>query len=287
MKARGVIVAAGYGTRFLPVTKVIPKEMLPLVDRPCLDFVVQEFIDAGIEDILVITSRRKKTLDDWFDTDMELDGVFRREGNDTKLAKLTPPAANISFVRQHRMGGTGHALMHAESFARDAPVVVAFPDDIYGQPNATRQLLDAHEATGGCVLGAIHLPGQDVSRYGVLDPRESSPDLDAPIPLRNVIEKPPKGEEPSKLVSVGRYLYTPDFFPTLRETSKNHASGEFYPMDAMKTFADDGRIFGQVLHGPRHDTGTPLGYLKAVFDEALSRDDLRDDLTAWIRERLR
>jgi UTP--glucose-1-phosphate uridylyltransferase len=286
MGVKGVIVAAGYGTRFLPVTRVVPKELLPLVDRPCLDFVVQEFLDAGIEEILVITSRRKKALDDWFDHDAELEAVFAREGAAHKAAKIVPTPARITFVRQRVMGGTGHALLLAQDFAGDSPVVVAFPDDLYGEPNASKQLIDTHHATGGCVLGAIHLPDQDVSKYGVLDPIDAQPDLDGPIRIRNVVEKPPPGQAPSQLVSVGRYLYTPDFFPVLRDTAKGHGGGEFYPMDAMKVFADEGRIVGRVLHGRRHDTGTPLGYLKAVFDEAMSRDDIGPALADWLRARL-
>ncbi len=282
MQAKGVIVAAGYGTRFLPITRAIPKEMLPLVDRPCIDLVVEELTEAGITDILVITSRRKKALDDWFDHDPELEGVLRRAGRDEALHKVQPTSANVHFVRQRQMGGTGDALRLASDFASDGPVVVAFPDDLFGAPNATAQLLQAHAATGGCVLGAIDMSGSDVSSYGVID-GEPGPNG---IRVRRVVEKPAKGSEPSHLISVGRYLYTPDFFPVLADHHTRHTGGEFYPMSAIEELASQGRVSATVLHARRHDTGTPFGYLKAVVDEALARPELAGPFRSWLEQRL-
>lgn len=280
MKVRGVIVAAGYGTRFLPITRSLPKEMLPIIDRPCLDLVVQEFVEAGIEDILIITSRRKKALDDWFDWDMELRN--RLSEDDPRYAKLRPAPARVTFVRQHDMGGTGHALRHASDFARDSPTVVAFPDDLFYGVNATAELLETHRATGASVLGALDLGDADVSPYGVID----AVDEGGTLRVRNVVEKPPRGTAPSSLISVGRYLYTPDFFPELEDSWTRHTTGEFYPMEAMKVLAGRGRLVARALCGTRHDTGAPLGYLKAVFDAALERPDLAEPLAAWLRERL-
>ena len=154
MPIKRVIVAAGYGTRFLPVTRVVPKELLPVVDRPAIDLVVEELVDAGITDILLITSRRKRAIEDWFDHDMELEGVFRAEGAFAKLRRAQPPRVRVTTVRQQEMRGTGHALLLARDFAGDDPVVVCFPDDLFGSPNLTAQLVARHQVTGGCVLAA-------------------------------------------------------------------------------------------------------------------------------------
>lgn len=282
MKARGVIVAAGYGTRFLPVTRCLPKEMLPLVDRPAIDFIVQEMRDAGIEEILVITSRRKRVMEDWFDRDPELEAVFEREGAQAKLERMAVPDVRVQFVRQREMGGTGDALLLARSFAGDLPVVVAFPDDLFGEPNCTAQLLETYERTGCSVLSSHDLTGEDVSRYGVLDV-ESRDDA---LYLRRIVEKPPVGEEPSSLISLGRYLYTPDFFPLLERFRAGHTGGEYYPMAAIDALAEQGRVAVRVVDAPRRDTGAPLGYLQAVVEEALARPGLGEAFETWLRERL-
>jgi UTP--glucose-1-phosphate uridylyltransferase len=278
MNVKGVIVAAGYGTRFLPVTKVVPKELLPLVDRPAIDYVVQEFIDAGITDILVITSRRKKALEDWFDHDAELEAVFRREGADAKLAKAQPVKANVQFVRQREMKGTGHALMLARTFIGNDPFVVAYPDDLFPQGCAA-DLIEVHKRTGGCVLAAVDLSGEDVSRYGVLD-------ADDQLKVHGMVEKPAPGTEPSHLISLGRYLYTPELFAALDHAHSTHEAGEFYATDAIQILAAQGKVHAHVVDGPRWDTGAPLGYLKAVVSAALHREDVGPEFKAWLGEQL-
>jgi len=282
MTVRGVIVAAGYGTRFLPVTRVVPKELLPVVDRPAIDLVVDEFVEAGIREILLISSRRKRAIEDWFDHDIELESVFRREGATQKLDRAQPPDVSVTVVRQQQMRGTGHALLLARAFAGDDPVVVSFPDDLFGAPNVTRQLIDRHRHTGGSVLAARDLTGHDVSRYGVMD--VSGP-ADA-LMLDGIVEKPPRGEEPSHLVSLGRYLYTPDLFPLLAEGWERFEGREFYPMDALATLAARGRVAVEVVRSPHYDTGQPLGYLKTVIEHGLARPELGPALEAWLRERL-
>ena len=282
MPVKGVIVAAGYGTRFLPVTKVVPKELLPVIDRPAIDLVVQEFVEAGIRDILLISSRRKKAIEDWFDHDPELEAVFRREGADAKLAKAQPPAVNLTVVRQKEMRGTGHALLCARDFAGSDPVVVSFPDDLFGSPNVTSQLIARHEATGASVLAARDLSGTDVSRYGVMDVRGEP----GALMLQGIVEKPPPGTEPSHLVSLGRYLYTPELFPLLAEGWARFEGKEFYPMDALASLAERGRVAVEVVQSPHYDTGEPLGYLKTVIEHGLARDDIGPALRAWLTERL-
>lgn len=280
---KGVLVAAGYGTRFLPVTRVVPKELLPVVDRPAVDLVVEEFVQAGITDLLVISSRRKKALEDWFDRDPELEGVFAAERAEEKLARIAPPALRVSFVRQQRMSGTGDALLLAREFAAGDPVVVAYPDDLFGAPNATAALIANHARHGTTVLSASDLIGQDVSRYGVLDvePRDGGRFL------RRMVEKPPRGQEPSTLVSWGRYLYTPDFFEALARLRPADLVGEYFHVPALLDIAARGRVTVEVLSATRWDTGTPLGYLQAVVDAALTRDDTGPALRQWLTERLR
>ncbi|MBA2321163.1 MAG: NTP transferase domain-containing protein, partial [Deltaproteobacteria bacterium] len=169
---KGVIVAAGYGTRFLPLTRVIPKEMLPILDRPAVDWVVRELAEAGVDDLLVVTSRRKRALEDWFDRDPELEAVWAR-GDAGRLARIRPPDARVAFVRQPAMGGTGDAILLARSFVGDEPFVVAFPDDLFlsrGAPGCAAELVAAHRETGGSVLSSMALPEtEETSRYGILD----------------------------------------------------------------------------------------------------------------------
>ncbi len=259
---KGIIVAAGYGTRFLPVTKTVPKEMLPLINKPSIAFVVDEFVASGIEDIIIITSRRKKALDDYFDHEAELEAVFAREGKPDKAALIAPPAARISFVRQTEMRGTGHALLQAAPLLGGEPCVVAYPDDLhFGSPPLARQLIDVYERTGSCVLAALHESG-DVSRYGVIDP---APDG---VTVKGFIEKPAKGAEPSHEVSIGRYLYTPEFFKILAEGWKKHGAGEYYHTYALDRMIAAGKVAWTRLEGLRLDTGDPSGYLEAILEYA-------------------
>src|SRR5208283_1749200 len=167
---KGVIIAAGYGTRFLPVTKTVPKELLPVGTKPSIAFIVDEFIASGIDEIIIVSSRRKKALEDYFDREIELEEVFRREGRIDKLALVAASRAKVSFVRQTEMLGTGHALLQAKSLLCGEPCVVAYPDDLHvGTPPLSRQLIDLYEKTGKSVLATVFEPG-DVSRYGVVEP---------------------------------------------------------------------------------------------------------------------
>lgn len=285
-QVKGVIIAAGYGSRLLPVTRVVPKELLPLVDRPAIDLIVQEFIEAGIEDVLLISSRRKRALEDWFDRDPEIEQAFERDGAVDKLRKARPPAIRAQVVRQTRMGGTGDALRHARAFAGNDPVVVAYPDDLFRGQNVTADLVHAWRETGSSVLIAEDLSGQDVSRYGVLDARAEG-DL---LRVDGIVEKPARGQEPSHWVTYGRYLYAPGFFDRLEDHHatfvQSGAGGEFYPMSTLTELAASGQVVAAVLRGERQDTGTALGYLKAVIDEGLRRDELGPQLEAWLRARL-
>ena len=203
---KGVILAAGYGSRFLPITKSIPKEMLPLITKPSIDFIIEEFIESGIEDILVVTSRRKKSLEDYLDREIELETVFSQEGSDRKLETVKPHAARFFFTRQQSMRGTGHALLLTQPFVGNEPFVVAYPDDLhFGKVPLTAQLIELYNSTGCCVLSSIYNP-PNLGRYGILDI-----DSDG-LHVKDIVEKPESGKEPSKEVSIGRYLYLPKIF---------------------------------------------------------------------------
>jgi UTP--glucose-1-phosphate uridylyltransferase len=270
---KGVIVAAGYGTRFLPITRVVPKEMLPIVDRPALDLVVQELVEAGVDDLLVVTSHRKKAIEDWFGRDPVLEAALPGD------PRLVPPRVHARFVYQERMTGTGDALLLAKAFAGADPVLVAYPDDLFGSPNVSAQLVETWRKTGRSVLAADDLVGQDVSRYGVLD---VLPDGDG-LRLKWLVEKPAR--PPSTLVSYGRYLFTPEFFAALEADRRNHLQGEFYHVGAINALAAAGLVAVAVVKAPRFDTGTPLGYLQTVIAHGLDRPDIGPALRAWLDQR--
>ncbi len=277
---KGIIVAAGYGTRFLPVTKTVPKEMLPLLTKPSIAFVVEEFVASGITEILILTSRRKKALEDWFDRDPELEEVFRRENAEAKLARILPPEAKISFVRQREMLGIGQALLLAGPWLGGEPCVVAYPDDLhFGKPPLARQLMEVHARTGCSVLSALHESG-DVSRYGVLDP-----DPDG-IHVRGFVEKPSPGTEPSHEISLGRYLYTPEFFDILAEGWARHTGGgEYFHTYALEKLIAAGKVAWTRATGTRLDIGDPTGYLAATLRYAWADPVYRGVIEAFIREK--
>lgn len=288
-RVKGVIVAAGYGTRFLPVTKTIPKEMLPLVDRPTIQFIVDEFVESGITDILVISSRRKKALEDYFDREPELEEVFRREGAGAKLESIRPPGVDVCFVRQQVMRGTADALSLCEAFTGSSPFVVAYPDDILpSQPRCSAILAEAWRnsvssaSPAGCsVLSVLRVPEDDISRYGVVDVEEKS----GALHLKRMVEKPPKGTEPSRLISLGRYLYTPDLFPVISELRGLPRAGEFFQTEPINHLAAMGRVLCAEYRGDYVDVGKPMGFLKAMVDYALTRPDMKDECAEFIRRR--
>ena len=285
---KGIIVAAGYGTRFLPVTKTIPKEMIPLVNVPSIQFIVDEFVNSGITDIVIISSRRKKVLEDYFDREVELESVFEREGKKKQLETIAPPKANIAFVRQQRMMGTGHALLQVKSWIGNDACVVAYPDDLHiGKTPLASQLVKAYDETGCSVLASITEPG-DVSRYGVLAISKDGKHVSG------IVEKPAKGSEPSHEVSIGRYLYTPEFFTLLEEGWRAHMEaaekagrvpGEYFHIYALNKLMDAGKVVFCQTEGERLDTGEPAGYLDAVLRYADTVPEFRSVIEKFIASR--
>lgn len=275
---KGVIIAAGYGTRFLPATKTVPKEMFPLIDKPAISFIVEEFIDSGIEDILIISSRRKKSLEDYFDREVELESVFTKENSQKKLEKIKPLKANICFIRQQEMRGTGDALLLAQDFASGSQICVAYPDDIvFSDIPLTRQLMNACTSTEDTVLGVMNVADNEIDRYGIVDTNDNGR-------VSKLVEKPAIGSVKSNLAVIGRYILSTEIFPLLIEEKKKNPSGEFFQIDPINKLASMGKVKSHAFSGIRLDVGDPLGYLKAIVDYGLMREDLKDSFFSYLKK---
>jgi len=280
---KGVILAAGYGTRFLPVTKTIPKEMLPLIDKPSIDFIIEEFLRSGIEEILVVTSRRKKALEDYLDREIELESIFQAEGEQDKLDEIRPPKAKFFFVRQQEMQGTGHALLAARPFVGEEPFVVAYPDDLHiGKVPLAKQLIDTYEQTGCSVLSTVYDP-PEIHRYGTIAIAEDG------LHVTRLVEKAPPGTEPSKDASLGRFLYTPEFFPALEAGWQKHdpAQGEYFHTPAVNALAARGKVVFKRWEGERLDTGKPDGFFRSLLRYAQTVPELKEVFDDFVEEQRR
>ena len=265
---KGVILAAGYATRFLPASKTIPKEMFPLIDRPAIDFIVQEMADSGIRDILLVSSRRKKVMEDYFDREVELSSAFSKSNEFEKLEVIKPIEVNIFTLRQQHMMGTGNALMLVEPFVENEPFVVAYPDDIVlGEKPLSKQLIETWEKTGSTVLAVKQMQEDQLSRYGVIEPENSGKIMK----VKKMVEKPKQGAAPSRFVSFGRYLYTSDLFDALKTSDKNHShKGEFTQTEAINQLAANGMVSAVEFEGTRYDLGEPLGFLISAMQIGLT-----------------
>lgn len=278
---KAVILAAGYGTRLLPATKSVPKEMLPLVDRPVIQYIVEEAIAAGIEQIIMVTSANKRAIEDYFDRDFELESVLAEAGKHDLLAEVKRPGeVSMAFVRQKERKGNGHAVTITRDFVGDEPFAIFFPDDVilHDLP-AIGQLMSVFERTGATVLAVQKVPLEDVVQYGVIDPQEIEPRL---YKVRRVIEKPSVEEAPSNLTTVGRFIATPELFDVLEETPPGR-SGEIWLMDAFDRLIARQDVYACEYQGLRFDCGRPLGLLQASIHLALQREDLGQDLRAHLR----
>ena len=278
---KGVILAAGYATRFLPASKTIPKEMFPLIDRPAIDFIVQEMVDSGIRDILLVSSRRKKVMEDYFDREVELSSAFSKSNEFEKLEVIKPIEANIFTLRQQHMMGTGNALMLVEPFVDNEPFVVAYPDDIVlGEKPLSKQLIETWEKTGSTVLAVKEMQEDQLSRYGVIEPGNSGKIMQ----VKKMVEKPKQGAAPSRFTSFGRYLYTSDLFDALRTSDKNHSHrGEFTQTEAINHLADNGMVSAVQFEGTRYDLGEPLGFLTSAIQIGLMRPEYKKHLLDEMR----
>jgi UTP--glucose-1-phosphate uridylyltransferase len=284
---KAVIPAAGLGTRFLPATKSQPKEMLAVVDKPAIQYVVEEAQRVGIDDVLVVTSRGKSTMEDHFDRSPELEHHLERTGKDELLAEVMEVAAlaRLHYVRQQEPAGFGDAVGMASEHVGDQPFVVMVGDEIVPEPEGEEveligRMIEIHETTGGSVLAVQEVPKEDIPSYGIVDIEELEGDH---ARIRGIVEKPAIADAPSSLASRGRYLFTPGIFDAIERTEPG-VGDEIQLTDAIQLLAEKEPVVAYVHEGPILDVGKKVDYLKATIELALRRDDLRDELTAHLRE---
>ena len=282
---KAVFPVAGLGTRFLPATKSTPKEMLPLIDKPLVQYVVEEAVASGIEQILFVTGRGKRAIEDHFDIAFELESVLYDKGKDLELQQVRQIAemANIFFVRQKEALGLGHAILCAKDFVGDEPFAVLLGDDIIdSQQPCLSQLLAVYEQYGSPVLALEQVPMENISSYGCVRAKHLANRV---YQVLDLVEKPARGEAPSDLAIIGRYVLTPGIFKHLgvQEPGKG---GEIQLTDAIKQLALESAIYGCQFEGVRHDCGDKLGFLKATVDMALKREEFNGSFEAFLRKRL-
>jgi UTP--glucose-1-phosphate uridylyltransferase len=265
--------AAGLGTRFLPATKVLPKEMLVLVDRPIIQYGVEEALQSGIDNIILVTSRGKSIIEDHFDVAYELESLLERRGKKDQLDEVRHLSkVNVASVRQGEPLGLGHAVLVARPLVGDEPFAVVLTDDVIDAPRpALRQMIDVFERVNGPVIAVERVPPEDVSSYGIvaIDDTDLGPGVHRIVDL---VEKPPREEAPSNLAIIGRYILTPDIFPALQETASDR-TGEIQLTDGMRRLLEKRPLYACEISGVRHDTGNKLGFLKATAYFALKRPE--------------
>lgn len=276
-----VIAAAGYGTRFLPVSKVVPKELLPIIDKPVIQFSVEQAREAGIERIIVVTSRGKTALEDFFDVNPDLERSLEARGSAyLDVVREVSRMAQVIAVRQPAPLGLGHAVLMAKHAVGNEPFVVYLPDEVLiGEPSATRQLLEAYERNGGSTLGVVEVPREQVSRFGIVD---GTPATERDLRLTHVVEKPSIEDAPTNLGITGPYVLTPAVFDALEAITPG-AGGELQLTDAVALLAEREPVFAHRYDAARYDCGTPLGLLKASVELALQRGDVAGDVRAWLK----
>jgi UTP--glucose-1-phosphate uridylyltransferase len=279
---KAVVPAAGYGTRFLPATKAAPKEILPVVDRPAIQYMVEEAARAGLDDILLITSRNKEALLDHFDRATDLEAHLEEKGKKEELEEIVRLAgiASIHAVRQGEQLGLGHAVLHAREHVGREPFAVLLGDDIIDPEEPfLERMLDVFTETGRAVVAVMPVPEDQVHLYGVVAGDERA---DGGIDAVDLVEKPDADEAPTNLAIIGRYVLPPEIFDVLEDTPPGRG-GEIQLTDAMRTLAEDEPIVALPFEGARHDVGDKLGFLKATVELAAARPDLGDDFVDWLR----
>ena len=282
---KAVFPAAGLGTRFLPATKAQPKEMLPLVDKPIIQYGVEEAVASGISNIILVTGRGKNAIEDHFDVSVELETFLEARGKQTQLDEVRKISnmINFAYVRQGEPLGLGHAVLVAKDIVGDEPFAVILGDDVIdAQPPAIKQMMDVFARVGGPVLAVERVPIESISSYGVIAPDLSVNLGDGIFLVRDLIEKPPPSEAPSDLAIIGRYILTPDIFPALAAT-KSDRTGEIQLTNGLRELLKTRPIYACEIKGARHDTGNKLGYLKAMVYFALRRPDLAAPFSAYLK----
>ena len=280
---KAVIPAAGYGTRFLPATKATPKEMLPIVDKPTIQYIVEEALASGIEDILIISGHGKRAIEDHFDSAPTLEQELMRKGRQDLLNVLRETTdVNVHYVRQKYMRGLGDAILCARAFVGNEPFAVLLGDDVVYHPQrpALRQLIDVYEETGGSVLGCQIVADTQVSSYGIVAGTMENERL---MRVSDMIEKPALAEAPSRMAVLGRYIIRPEIFSVLQNTEPGKG-GEIQLTDALKVLAQRDTVYAYNFEGRRYDLGDKLGFLEATVEFALRRSDLGDPFRAYLKQ---
>ena len=281
---KAVIPAAGLGTRVLPATKAQPKEMLVIVDKPSLQYIVEELVESGIKDIIIVTGRNKNSIEDHFDHSYELEDTLKKNNKNTLLEKVEDISsmANICYVRQNHPKGLGHAILKAKSFVGDEPFVIALGDDIvYNDVPVAKQLIDNYSKYGSSIVGCQEVKESDVSKYGIVKPLLSLDEKT--VEMEDFIEKPSIDEAPSKLACLGRYLLTPKIFDYLEKTEPGKG-GEIQLTDAIVAMMKDGeKVLAYNFEGKRYDIGNKFGLLKANIEFGLRNEETREELLEYLK----
>ena len=282
---KAVIPAAGLGTRFLPATKAQPKEMLPIVDKPTIQYIVEEAVASGIEDIIIITGRSKRAIEDHFDKSYELESELEKnEKLDLlELVSNISNMANIYFIRQKEPKGLGHAIYCAKTFIGNEPFAVLLGDDIVdAKKPCLKQMMEIYEKYNSSILGVQQVEPENVSKYGIVDCKKIE---DRIFEVFNLVEKPSKESAPSNIAILGRYIITPKIFEHLERT-KPGKGGEIQLTDALLSLSKEEKMFAYDFVGRRYDVGNRMGFLEATIDFALKREDLRDELVAYMKQKI-
>ena len=279
---KAIIPAAGLGTRFLPATKAQAKEMLPIVDKPTLQYIIEEAIESGIEEILIVTGRNKKSIEDHFDRSVELELELEQKGKTAMLEMVQDISnmVNIHYIRQKEPKGLGHAIHCAKSFIGDEPFAVLLGDDIVDASTpCLKQMIDAYDEYKTTVLGVQEVARENVDKYGILDVKHIE---DRVYKVKDMVEKPSIEEAPSNIAILGRYIITPEIFNIL-ENQAPGKGGEIQLTDALQTLATKEAIYAYNFEGRRYDVGDKLGFLEATVDFALKRPELRDEFIEFLK----
>ncbi|WP_458411742.1 UTP--glucose-1-phosphate uridylyltransferase GalU [Schinkia sp. CFF1] len=283
---KAIIPAAGLGTRFLPATKAQPKEMLPIVDKPTIQYIIEEAVASGIEDIIVVTGRGKRAIEDHFDKSYELEETLAKKEKWDLLEEVQSISnlANIHYIRQKEPKGLGHAIACASRFIGDEPFAVLLGDDIVHSPGkpALRQLIDVYERFNSSVIGVQQVPDEDVSKYGIIS--VNSGEIEKGVfRINDLVEKPKREDAPSNYAIMGRYILRPEIFYVL-DNVKPGAGGEIQLTDAIKLLNEQQIVVAHKFEGKRHDVGDKFGFIRATIEFALEREDLRDSVMEYLRD---
>lgn len=279
---KAIIPAAGLGTRFLPATKAMPKEMLPIVDKPTIQYIVEEAIESGIEDIIIVTGKGKRAIEDHFDNNFELEhNLVEKEKFDLLEKVRQSSKVDIHYIRQKEPKGLGHAVWCARKFIGDEPFAVLLGDDIVqADKPCLKQLMDEYGKTGASIIGVQPVPEEETHRYGIIEPLEQT---GRRYEVKNFVEKPAKGTAPSNLAIMGRYILTPEIFQFLEE-QKIGAGGEIQLTDAIQKLNEIQRVFAYNFEGKRYDVGEKIGFIQTTIEFALQKQELREDLIQFMEK---